>query len=38
VRLHVMEMNILRGILTNIEYNLKESPAPLNNTKENKDQ
>jgi tRNA (cytidine32/uridine32-2'-O)-methyltransferase len=38
VRLDVMEMNILRGILTNIEYNLKESPAPLNNTKENKDQ
>jgi tRNA (cytidine32/uridine32-2'-O)-methyltransferase len=30
VRLDVMEMNILRGILTNIEFNLKETPQALN--------
>lgn len=38
IRIDVMEMNILRGILTNIEYNLKESPDSLNNSLENSEQ
>ncbi len=29
IRVDVMEMNILRGILTNIEFNLKETPEAL---------
>lgn len=38
IRIDVMEMNILRGILTNIEYNLKEIPDSLNNSLENSEQ
>jgi len=38
VRLDVMEMNILRGILSNIEFNLKESPEAVPEAVDNKDQ
>ena len=38
IRIDVMEMNILRGILTNTEYNLKETPDSLDKPLESPEQ